>query len=448
MNELNSGLQLVIALILGAVIGLEREINEKRDIKNSQVDRSLLGLRTFSLTAGLGALSGLLFPNFLPISLFVGLSFLGIAIAFYIFDSLYHKDLGITTEISLIYSFIIGFILTTNILPISLIIALTVIVILLLSRKEKIQNVVEDINKKEVNAFVSFAILATVILPFLPDHSYAISDIPQLKSLIQGMDGNFRKLLDIELFNPFKLWFIIVLVSGIDLAGYVLERTIGQRKGWLLASLVGGFISSTATTVSIAKQSRKVKNHTLLLASAVLANAVSFIPVLFLIATINASFLARILPVLGILFATTTAVGLFHYFRTLREHKKTKDRNNGGKDEKIFDVMAAVKFAGLFLAVTIASKIGLEFFGNSGFVLTSAIGAFIGIDAVVINTAQLAGQQVDFSLAVLTFIVINAVNFGAKIIYSFIQGDKVFALKLAVSLLIPVVISFIGLLFV
>lgn len=449
MNELQPGFQLLMAFVLGAVIGLEREVNEKRSVKNSKTNRAILGLRTFSLAAGLGAVSGLLYPQFLPVSIFLFFSFIVIAASFYIFDSIYHKDIGITTEISLIYSFVIGFILTTSILPISLIVALTIIIILLLSRKENIQNVVEDINKKEINAFVAFAILAAVILPFLPDHTYSLSDFPNAKDVVKEFGGNFKTLLNIELFNPFKLWFIIVLVSGVDLVGYVLERTVGHRKGWVFASLVGGFISSTATTITLAKRSTETKNHNVLLAGTFFANAVSFIPVLFLVATINPSFLPKLIPTLLLTFLTTLLIGLFYYFKSHQNSQKLKDnaRNNKAND-KIFDLYSAVKFAGLFLIVTMLSKIGLEFFGNSGFIATSTIGALIGLDAVVINIASLAGGKVDVSLAILTFIIVNAVNFGAKVVYSFIQGDKKFAAKLALSLAIPILASFAGLIFI
>lgn len=109
-------------------------------------------------------------------------------------------------------------------------------------------------------------------------------------------------------------------------------------------------------------------------------------------------------------------------------------------------MVTALKFVGLFLTVNIASKIALEFFGNAGFLATSAIGALPGIDAVIINIAQLAGGRVDYDFAVWVLILVNGINLLAKSAYSFLQGDKNFSHKFLISVLavigLSVVINF------
>lgn len=434
-------LRILLAFIIGGVIGLEREINEKKDISadKKRAPVAVLGLRSFSLTAGLGAIAGLLFKDFQSISILLSAFFAVLLTTFYILDTMDTKDYGITTEISMVYSYIIGFFLTTAILPVQIVVALTVILVLLMSRKDAIKDVVEDIQKREINAFVAFAILAFVILPFLPNTTYSISDLKGLESFLQNIGLNIDNIKDTEIVNPFKLWLIVVLITGVDVAGYILERTIGQ-KGWFLTSAAGGFVSSTAATLSLAKQSKGAKNVNTFLTAALIANLVSFFPVLIILSSMNGNLLVKSLPIFMAIIITTLLITGFFYWRSITE-KRPKGANSSS--HKIFDLAAALKFMGLFLAVNIISKIALEFFGSSGFLLTSAIGALPGIDAVVINIAQLAGGRVDLELALWALIIVNGVNLLAKSFYSFLQGDRVFAVKFLLSMLLIIASSII-----
>ncbi len=433
MQDLDIPLKLLLSFVIGGVIGLEREINEKKDITGDKqrLPVAVLGLRSFSLIAGLGAISGILFKDFLLISVLIT-SLAGVFItAFYILDTLDTKDYGITTELSLIYAYLIGFLILINIIPIQLIIALTVILVLLMSRKEKIKDIVEDIKKQEINAFASYAVLAFVILPFLPNSTYSISDFKGLEDFIQNIGLNMSGFKDVEIFNPFKLWLIVVLITGVDVIGYVLERTVG-KKGWFLTSAAGGFVSSTAATISLAKQSKGSKNINTFLSAALIANLISFLPILIILSSLNSALLVKALPIfLTIIFVMILLTGFF-YRASLKE--KPAKTYSDQPEHKIFDLTSALKFAGLFLTVNIISKIALELFGNNGFLITSAIGSLPGIDAVVINIAQLAGEKVNMELAMWALVIANGINLLAKSFYSFIQGDKTFGLKFLICM--------------
>ena len=71
----------------------------------------------------------------------------------------------------------------------------------------------------------------------------------------------------------------------------------------------------------------------------------------------------------------------------------------------------------------------------------------VGLDAVMINTAQIAGNAIDFKLAILAFILANFVNLAAKVIYSFLQGKKEFAVKFSISMGVIILASLTGLFF-
>ena len=430
----------LLSFLIGSVIGLEREISQE-DPGNTKGNKAVLGVRSFSLVAGLGALTAVLFLSFPIFAAVVASLFSLLLLIFYYLDSNFTKDVGITTEISLIYTYLIGFLIFTGLLPFQLIVAITVLLVLLMSRKEDIKDFVANIQKRELNALISFAILALVVLPFLPNESFSLSSFPGANNFFTTLDWNLDKITNLELFNPFKLWFIVVLITGVDLFGYLLERTLGKNKGWVIASLVGGFVSSTATTISIAQNSKKVKQITPLLASATFANLVSFVPIALLLISLNPGLFISFLPVLLSLFISALAIGVWQFRQALTTKKSNQKDNEVGAGHSIFSLTSALKFVAIYLVINIISKVALEFFGTGGFLLTTALGSLTGVDAVVINTAQLAGNRIDMNLAVWALILANAVNLSAKSVYSYLQGSREFAIKFFLSMLLIIVTS-------
>lgn len=448
MDIASLAIKLFIGLALGAVIGLEREVHEKRKHHETIKPTALFGLRSFSLITVLGVIVGALYPQLPGIALLIAGAYFVLLLIAYVLDSKQSQDPGITTELAMIFSFVIGILLTVSFFPIQLTIALTIVLILLLSQKEQIKNVVENIRSHEINAFVSFAIIALVILPFLPNTTYAITDIPGTREFFKNIGLDDIKLFSVDLLNPFKLWLIVVLVIGVDLIGYVLERTIGTKKGWLLASAAGGFVSSTATTQSLAQESKNTQRINPLVSAAILANIVSFIQIAILISFVNSMFFIKLLPILAFMMLAGTSLLIYFLYRDSTDTQKTHTAADEKKDdEKIIDISAAVKFALFFLAVSVLSKITLALYGNSGFFIATGIGAFLGLDAVMINTAELAGGNIDYQVAIVAFILANTVNLFAKSFYSYVMGKREFAVKFFISVCIIITTSLFALLF-
>jgi uncharacterized membrane protein (DUF4010 family) len=385
----------------------------------------------------------ILYEKFLPFAIILSATVCAYLGILYILDTLKTKDTGITTEFALLYAFVIGQLITLNVIPVQTILAVTIVVILLLSKKDTIKRITNDIRRDEINSFISYAVIALVILPFLPNMSYSLSDIPQIKPLLEGL-GVSGKLASVEFFNPFKLWLIVTLITGVDMIGYILERTLGQRKGWILASIAGGFISSTATTQSLAQQSKESVSVNHLVAAAIISNLTSFFQIAILIGSISPPFLSKTVP--SLLFLIISAGVATYYF--LRRYKNQAKTHVALKPHSMFALVPALKFAVIFLVITIISKVSLSLFGTAGLLITSAFGALAGLDAVMINTATLAGNNVDYRTAVLTFILANAVNLAAKSVYSFVQGKKEFAIKFSASVLAMTLASLLGLFFV
>ena len=144
--ELSAALKLLISFALGAAIGLEREVHEQNDEHPEKT--AIIGLRTFALITALGTTVGLLYQDYMGIFLTVSVTIMTLLITHYILHSRLTDDIGITTEIAVIFSYLVGVLVGINVFPIQLTIALTVVLILLLSYKEQIKNVVQDIQKK------------------------------------------------------------------------------------------------------------------------------------------------------------------------------------------------------------------------------------------------------------------------------------------------------------
>lgn len=438
MENFDLIIKILVPLAIGAVVGIERQVDPVDDSEKQGRVVMDMGLRTFALTGLIGGLAGLASAASPVIAGIITTTFLILILINYTIGVIYTKDLGITTEISLFYTYFAGILIAAGIVPIAIILAITVIVVLLLSQKRKIHKTISTIDQKEFNSFIGFAILALVILPFLPNYSFAFSQIPGLKTIAESAEF-LERVKDINLINPFKLWLIVVLMTGVDIAGYILERTFGRGKSLLITSLAGGFISSTATTQSLANQSKNLATPNLHVGASLFSNMTSFVQISILIAAVNSALFFQSLPVVFSLIVTTFISGIFFFLRNGKGAQFSTVEKTA--KHQIFNLVPALKFMGLFLLINILSKVSLEFLGDSGFLITSALGALAGIDAVVISSSELAGSRIDFKLAILGILIANAVNLIAKTFYAFSSGAKNFALRFGVSVIFIIGLS-------
>ena len=314
-----------------------------------------------------------------------------------------------------------------------------------MSIKEKLQLIVSGIKQNELQAFISYAIIALVILPFLPNISYTLADLPGLTNILSAYGINLGQISHIEIVNPFTLWRVVVIISGVEVFGYILEKTIGQKKGLLLTSIAGGFISSTSTTQSLANQSKQSKNINQLTGAAIFANLSSFLQHFILIASVNTLFLTKNTLYLFIISIISLIIG-YYFFKsksgsTIELEKETQAIL---KEEKIFSLKPALQFALIFLLVKIISKSALSLFGEGAFLVTILLASLTGMDAITINLSQLAGETITFQIAVFAFISANGVNLISKAVYAFLQGKQEFAVKFTIAMFIIIGFGFLG----
>jgi len=432
-------INLLFALVFGASVGLERESNNPND-------PHVGGIRTFSLISLLGALAGIFYQHhYESIALVIIIGFFVLLISYYVSEALTTHDFGITSELSAIVTFILGLMVMLDIISQQIIVAIFVVVVFVLSLKARTTQLVAGLTQQEIQSFISYAIIALVALPVLPDHSYKLKDLTLLADIFRGLNIDLVQFDNLDLINPQKIWMIVVLITGIDVFGYILGRIVGDKNGFAITSFMGGFVSSTSTTQSLAQRSTKTRFVNNLVGAAVLANLASFLQIFLLVGPLNAKWLIAIAPSIFIMIATA---GIITYFFFRKREPKEEDDGQSPKESVIFSLLPALKFAGLLIVIKIFTKICLILFGQSGFIISSVIASFAGIDAIIVTLADMAGTTITFRFALLTFLTVNATNLLSKSLYSYLQGKRSFAVKFFISAVVIALSGMIWLLFI
>ena len=214
------------ALAIGLLIGLERERNPT----------AKAGLRTCALVALAGALSAGLAEAFAaPSIIAVGLAAVALVMtaAYYHHHEPFHEwDPGTTTIAAVIGCYLLGALAVSG--HVRLAVILGILATVLLYFKAELGGVARRLERRDLVSILQFAVVAFVVLPLLPDRGY----------------GPYAAL------NPRHVWLMVVLISGVSLAGYVALRIVGSEHGALLLGLFGGLVSSTATTLAYSRYAR------------------------------------------------------------------------------------------------------------------------------------------------------------------------------------------------
>ena len=347
--------QLGIALGLGLLVGLQRESTAS----------PLAGVRTFPLVTIFGTVCGLLAHTFGGWVIAAGI----LALAGMIFigkteeEKSGHPDPGLTTETALLLMFAVGAYLMVGHRAVAIAIGGGAAV--LLQFKGQLHGLVARLGENDLKAIMQFALLSLVILPVLPDRTY----------------GPYAVL------NPRNVWFMVVLIVGISLGGYIIYKFFGQRAGIVLGGILGGIISSTATTISYAKRTAAIPSSAGMTAIVVMiASAIVFVRLQLLIVTIAPTFWSQAALPLTILLLLLTAASLVLWLRNRREQNEMLSQENPTelKSALLFGVIYAVV---LFVVAAVKER-----YGNRGLYLVAGVSGLTDVDAITISTARLVHE--------------------------------------------------------
>jgi len=426
-----------LAAGIGAIIGLEREIvHQKRNVHD------FAGMRTFILIAIFGFMIAHITINiFNSVAAFiVGFAVLSLFIvAAYSILAMKTGRPGATTEIAAIITFFLAVIVTLDVtqkLRLTAII-ITIVVASLLALKERLHKFARDIHMSEVYATIKMAAVSVLILPLLPNKNYTLLDIPYLRELILTSPKISEIVQQMDVFNPFKIWLFVVLITGLSFIGYILIKTVGVNKGIGITSLLGGIVSSTAVTISLSEKSKNKKIFAPFVFGIVLASSVMFARVLILVAAVNSRLLSFIILPLGAM-ALTGLLASFIITKTMKEESKEKT-----EFKTPFAIGPGLKFGVFFVFILALSKLLYILIGDKGVYLAGLVSGLADVDAITITLSSWASSgTLAERIAVIGIILAVSANTVVKATLTFLTGNRkvakwvigIFALILIVGL--------------
>jgi uncharacterized membrane protein (DUF4010 family) len=414
MDLINTILPLGACILIGALIGLERE-------KTKQITKgvSAVGIRTDILIAIFGAVAAFLGKNVNPVIFIICLAaMLALTISSYIYLSITHGRIGVTTEISTILVFLYGAMAMGGYLQLAVILA--IVTMLVLSVRTVIHKAVYNINDRELFDTIKFAIIAFIILPFLPNADY---DQSIFSFFFPGQTPP-AAFSQINVLNPNRIWFLVVLVSGISFLGYILVKVLGKNRGIGFAGLVGGLYSSTATSLTLSHKSKEMpRTRTPFIAGIILACAVSFMRTFIEVRALNAELFSRIFLPVSIMFIYLFGIGLYYMFSKKEAEEKIK--NHSEQFETPFNLKKAIKLGTYIVGALVIAKIALSYANiNLYYIISSAMAFFAIDDPVVISTSASAGTLINYDHAKNIILIVTYLNMAQKTALMYFFGNK------------------------
>lgn len=452
MNENEVFIRILITIILGAILGLETEtraIEIQGKAKAKKVAKQKLGgLRTYTVLSLFGGVAGIFHlakEYYLVYILFI--SVIAFTLAAYVLNVRLKKAFGLTTEIAIIITFALGFLTTSSLVPIQVVLLIIVLLTFFLSQKRGIGAAIEKIQHREVIDIIKFSLISIAILPLLPNQDYTLGQVMNVFDPTLQLNNSISNL---ALLNPFLTWLLVVLISGINLLGYVLSKFLGKRLGVFIAGVFGGMVSSTSAVASLAMKSKEENSKQtskLLAGVALISNSFSFVTIGLLMLISSRVLFMELSLVMLIIMISGIIIGLY-LIRNEKKYTKESSRENLGLKYQPFSVGPALKFVSLILIIKIAIQL-LIIFSQSRtlFVLISSLSGLTGMDAVVIAFGDLVQKgSLSVSGGILAFMFANCINFVGKSVFSFINGDRYYFKYLSLGLLIVGLLGLLGLL--
>lgn len=387
------------ALGIGLLIGIERGWHGRSEDEGDRV----AGIRTFSLSGLMGGIWAVLIPHAGEWVLGAAfLAFTGLIIASYIFKqkALDTNDIGITTEVSLLLTFGLGAWAALDFQIEAL--ATAVVVMTILSVKPVLHKWLRKIEVEVIYAGIKLLIISVILLPLLPNKGY----------------GPWETL------NPYWIWWMVVLISGLSFLGYILLKYTGEDKGTFLTAIIGGLASSTAVTISFAQFAKQLQRSTtkIFTAGVLIASSIMYIRVLIEVAVVNSSLLNLLwIPITVMLFLTLGCALWLWREPENHEHKENPTLNLGNP----LQLPTALKFGvvlGLILVLATALK---EWFGDEGIYFLSLFSGLMDVDAITLSLSKMALSEITSAVATLGIVIATISNTLVKAgLFIFLAGWK------------------------
>lgn len=396
MNDIYN---LLIAILSALLIGAEREFS----LKSLPDEERIAGIRTFALMGIIAALSGVLT---LKVSVAFGIlgfvAAIGIAIFSYLNSSNF-TDKGLTTETSLIATYLSVYIISIGHIKIG--VMSVVIIFALLSLKAKFRYFIDQLGEKDFYATLKFLILIAIIYPLLPDKMY----------------------FGIEILNPSGIFKIVIIIAGLSYLGYVSVRIVGAKKGLFISSLLGSIVSSTAVTINLSKYYKENRHFESVCRIGILsACTIMFIRVMVLVVIFNREL---ILPLLISFAPIVLFLGVVISFDYRKMSVKVREDQFELKNP--VSISSALNFGFFLVAIILLAEVMKKYFGTKGVLALAAISGLSDVDAITVLLSKMAlTSENSMQIYVLGVFIASIVNTFVKGFLAYYIGGTKFGVKL------------------
>lgn len=394
--EENVFVQLGVSLLLGLLVGMQRE----------RTEAAIAGIRTFPLITAFGTVCAWLAAQHGGWIIAAGL--LAVAALLLVANLVRIKagdiDPGLTTEIAALLLFGVGACVVVGQMPVA--VALGGAIALLLHFKTPLHQFVKGIGETDIKAIMQLVLVTLVILPVLPNRDY----------------GPYGVL------NPFKIWLMVVLMVSISLAGYVAFKIFGARAGTLLGGLMGGLVSSTATTASYARRSVESAGSAPLAALVIMiASTTVFVRVLVEVVAVAPGNFVQIGPPLAAMLAACCVIVTVAFRFTRDQSAKVPAQENPA------ELKSALVFGALYAVVILAVAAAKDHFGSSGLYTVAVLSGLTDMDAITLSTAQLVnGGTLEANTGWRVILVASLSNFVFKAGIVAVLGNRALLRRISI----------------
>lgn len=401
-------LNFLVALGIGLLIGAEREHNQQ----GAKEGTAIAGVRTFTIAALLGAVS-ITFDFWLLVATVACLTIFS-ATANLVSKT---KDPGLTTEITLLFTVILGGLAMSQA---ALAAALAVTVAILLAAKGPLHGFVKvAVSKEELNDFLILAAATLIVLPLVPNDYIGPYDAV----------------------NPRNLWLIVILVMLINVIGHIALRIFGGRIGLPVTGLVSGFISSTATIGTMgerAKQNPSLKDAAA--SGAILSNLATIIQLALLVVAISPP---TLMALAAPLIFGGVSIAIYGFIFTRRSLQNSVDETIHQRE--MVSVKSAITLALIIGVVLLFSAMLQDMLGQAGLLIATGTAGLADSHAPAISVASMVNTgKLDPDAAALPILVAVSTNAISKLIMAIVSGDKDFAWKVIPGLALQILMIWIG----
>lgn len=368
-----------IALLLGLLIGLERGWKDREQAEGQRV----AGIRTFALIGLLGGVCGLLAQILGAVVLAVAFAALAVVLGWaHAVSQQHNTDVGITGIIASLLTFTFGALAMLG--EMALAATGAVLTALLLGMKPTLHAWVRRLEEKELHATLKLLLISVVVLPLLPNEGF----------------GPWQAL------NPYKIWWMVVLIAALSFVGYFATRIIGERKGIMVTGLFAGLASSTAVTLHLARLARDHAGPGNIHAAGMLIAWATMFPRMLIVSGLFSQNLALALLIPASVMTVVAYAGAWLFW----QQSKRQAHNEQTRLSNPLELKPALIFAALLAAIMLLSHVLSDQFGDAGTYLLAAASGIASVDAITLSLADMAGSELRIETAALALLIAAFMN--------------------------------------